>query len=141
MIDYLDPSLLVAWLSREDRADDVSAWLGQRGHDHIVISHWTLTEVSAALSRKVRVGRLTTDEKIEVQSSFRKLLSDTFLVLPVDHAHFVQASRFADAHQIGLRSADALHLAIADGARARVVTLDKAQSKAAEKLGIANLLL
>ena len=141
MIAYLDTSVLVAWLTREDRVMDIMAWLDRRDFDELALSDWSLAEFSAAVSASVRANRLTIEKKIEALASLRRLSEDTFITLPVDRAHFVQAARFADAHRIGLRSGDALHLAIADFAGAKLVTLDKRQAKAGEALRVTTMLL
>lgn len=52
--------------------------------------------------------------------------------LPVSRLEFQLAARFADQHSTGLRSGDALHLAIASSHGARLCSLDQVRVTAAE---------
>lgn len=138
---YVDTSLLVAWMTTEQRTAQAQAWFEQRAPGEVSISDWTITEFSAALSRKVRSDRLTVDEKIGALDSFREMSANTLVVRPAERLHFQRAALFADVYRSGLRSGDALHLALAAHFHDRLVTLDKRQAEAAEALGVASLLL
>lgn len=138
---YVDTSLLVAWMTTEQRTAQAQAWFEQRAPGEVSISDWTITEFSAALSRKVRSDRLTVNEKIEALACFREMSANTFVVRSVERSHFRRAALFADVYLSGLRSGDALHLALAAHFDDRLVTLDKRQADGAEALGVASLLL
>ena len=54
----------------------------------------------------------------------------------VTRDHFAAAGRFAERFNLGLRAADALHIAIAAGHGATICTLDRRLAEAASALGV-----
>lgn len=58
------------------------------------------------------------------------------MVLSVTRDHFVAAGQFAEQFNLGLRAADALHVAIAAGHGATICTLDRRLVEAASTLGV-----
>jgi uncharacterized protein len=72
---------------------------------------------------------------------FARFCVETVSILPVSALHFRTAARFADQHALGLRSADALHLAICADHGATLFTLDRKLADAAPALGFNAVLL
>jgi len=72
---------------------------------------------------------------------FHALVAETFTVLANTGGQFRATARFADQHTLGLRAADALHLATASEHGATVHTLDQRLAAAAPLLGVPTLLL
>jgi len=134
-MDYLDTSLVVATLTKEAATESARSWLAGRPTEDICISDWVITEVSSALSMKVRTGTLPADHRARALAIFRKMTSESLTTLPVAPSHFHQAALLADQHHLGLRGADALHLAIASDIGARLCTLDRRLAEAATKIG------
>jgi hypothetical protein len=72
---------------------------------------------------------------------FHKLVSESFIVLPVTGGHFHAAAKFVDQHLLGLRAGDALHMAAASEHGASVHTLDQRLAQAGPALGVPTQLL
>ena len=113
------------------------AWLRGHGAAALLISDWVATEVSSALSLKLRAGALDLPQRAAALAAFHRMASETLVVLPMFSPHFQAAARYADRHDLALRSGDALHLAICAANGATLVTLDRRFAEAALQLGVA----
>lgn len=138
---YLDMSLIVAALSNEAATTRVQDWLSAQEPARLLVSDWTITEMSSAMAIKLRSGRVDLAQRAAALSMFHLLVAQSFTVIPVTTRHFRTAARFVDQHDLGLRAGDALHVAVASEHGASVHTLDRRLAAACPSLGVSAYLL
>jgi predicted nucleic acid-binding protein len=138
---YLDTSLLIAALTNEARTEEMQQWLVTQPTEELAISDWVITEFSGALSIKARTEELSAEQCADIRSVFTSLVEESLTVLALSRLDFHIAAQLADHYATGLRSGDALHLAVAKNHGMRLCTLDKGLEKAAQALGVSTLLL
>jgi predicted nucleic acid-binding protein len=138
---YLDTSLLVAALTNEAETNRVQRWLSEQAPEDLAISTWVVTELSSALSIKLRTGQIQLAHRADALTMFAQLRRESLTILSVSNAQFDAAARFADHHDLALRAGDSLHLAICADHGATLCTLDRRLGEAGSILGIRTIKL
>jgi predicted nucleic acid-binding protein len=128
--------LLISALTREAATERVQVWLNQQDPGSLLISDWVVTEFASALSVKIRMNRLSVEDRAKAVSLFTRLKAESLTVVPIRREHFVTAARFADQYALGLRAGDSLHVAVAAEQGATICTLDTRLADAATALGV-----
>ena len=126
----------MASLANEAATHRVQTWLSHQPPETLLISDWVVTELASALSIKVRNGELSAADRARLAATFTRLRTESLTVLSVTRDHFATASRFVEQVSVGLRAADALHVAIAADHGATLCTLDRRLAKAATILAV-----
>lgn len=133
---YLDTSALAKLYVPEAGSDALEALLV--GRRDLIVSDLAVTELTSAITRRQRTGDLST---AQVDRLYRRIVAD------VGGGEFVRAELTPAIHReaerlllrvgtrMGLRAADALHLATAGAVDARtLITFDARMASAAKAL-------
>ena len=130
---YVDTSVLVALFLPEGKSNDVELWYSSCT-ETLISAAWCVSEFASALSIKQRTGQINAAAALNAWQQFERLCASDLQLLPVDHATFHQAAILALEVKSGLRSGDALHLAVAITAKAKsMATLDGLLAKNAKQ--------
>ena len=135
-MNYLDTSVVIALLTREVHSERAETWLALQDQATLCISPWVITEVSSALSIKVRSGILTPALRASILARWHRSIAENFASLPIRSGHFETAATFADRYETRLRAGDALHLAIASDTGCAIATFDRVMAAAAPLVGV-----
>lgn len=136
MTSYIDASALVATLVPEVRSSDVRRFLSG-GPGPWLVSEFAAAEVSAALSRLLRLGTHSMDTVVSQLAFFDRWRVTEAVEVAVTADDLRTATAMVRRFELKLLAPDALHIAIARRIAATLVTLDDRQADAAEALGLA----
>ena len=131
---YFDASVLVSLLVADAHTEKSSAWYSGLSAT-VVVSDLANLEVSAVLSRHLRVGRLTQGGVESALLDFDAMRANCEW-LSHGAADFLLAERMVRDFSTRLAAADALHLASAKNAGAALATLDARLAEAARARGV-----
>ncbi len=134
MAVYADTSLLTAYYCPERGSDKAQAYL--TAQNSIAISWLSETEMISALSKKVRQQAISPDDAQKIIRVFRSH-SDAghYEILSIGINDYRDANRFIGGFNTGLRTLDALHMAVTLRTNKILATADIKLAEAAEGLG------
>jgi predicted nucleic acid-binding protein len=134
---YFDTSFVVPLVLDESTSAPLERFVAGLPQDRLAISQWTRVEFSSALGRLVRMGALDPREADAADARFEELITASFAILLPTAADYGLAKRYLGHRLSGLRSGDALHLAVAANNRAQsIFTLDRIMLAAGPALGL-----
>jgi hypothetical protein len=132
---YLDASVLLPTLVVEQTSAAVDEFLLARAND-LIVSDFAAAEVASALSRLVRMDRLTTTEAAYRLANFDDWRAGATELADMGAHDCRLANSYVRRFELTLRAPDALHAAICRRLDLRLVTLDRRLAAAAPELGI-----
>lgn len=135
MIDYFDASVVVPFLLAEPHSEAVIALLADRDGAPQV-SDFVVAEVSSAISRLVRMRRLTARDADGVLHDLDDWIDATAAPIEVEASDVRETTALVRQFDLKLRAPDALHIAICRRIDARLITLDINLAAAAHAVGL-----
>jgi len=136
MAAYFDTSVLVPLFFHE--AGTSAARLEMQQTNSPWVSHWTLAEFSSAVAFKLRCAQVDAATASTVRRLFAELVASRLTVVDVLREDFANAAVLCEATPApGLRTPDALHLAVAQRLGLALVSFDQALTQAARQQGLA----
>lgn len=137
---YIDTSVLAAYYCPEPLSEKAEAFL--TAHVHPSISGLTEVELCSAVSRKVREKELSRKDAGRVIARFIAHVDKNYFdYLTVEQHHYRLARDWIGLFKTGLKTLDALHLAIASAEGMTLVTADEGLFKSAKAFGSDSILL
>lgn len=136
-MSYLDTSFIVPLYLREATSERVEVFLRAESPGSLVVSRWAKVEFASTLARNVRMNLQDERNARMLMQHFDEDTQKVFHLYTPLAADFTLAKELLlEAPALGLRGADALHLAAAQTQRLHLYTLDKPLLRAAETLGV-----
>jgi predicted nucleic acid-binding protein len=138
--DYLDASVILPTLMQEASTEAVYAFIA-KAEEPLVVGEFAAAEVASAMSRLVRMQKLTSTDASRRLADFDAWRTASTADLDVQPSDVRLTSLYVRRFDLMLRAPDALHAAICRRADLRLVTLDRRLATAARALGVAVELL
>ncbi len=137
---YLDTSMVAPLYWAEALSDTVEELV--LSETEIGLSQLVEVELVSALSRRVRMREISSDDATAIVESFQSDIERGFYTrIALETIHYQLAREWISRFATPLSTLDALHLAIASHNNIRLVTADAALGANAQFLGIDILLL
>ena len=137
---YIDSCVLLSLFLGDSGFAAAETWLLDQGSRPLWISHWVLLEVAGVLALCIRRGDLSSQRAAAIQAEFEAFRYERWSLIEPRGVDFLQARQWLlarpDANEPAcvLRSAGALHLAMAQRNGMELVTADGELARAAQQL-------
>lgn len=132
---YLDASALMSWYVPDANNAQADALIS--GERQPTVSDLTLAEVANALIRRRKQGQLSKETVARILAKMdAQVDASRLLVEPLTRAVFIEARLLSERVSGHLRTADALHLAMAKRLHLPVITFDAIMRSSAMADGI-----
>lgn len=136
MTVYVDTSVLGAYYCPENLS--AAAERAITALDALVISPLTEVEFVSLVMRKRRAGDFTPRKANKIMETFRAHVADGYYTkIKIESEHFHVARDLIATNKHGLRTLDALHLALAQANALALLTADRSLAAAAKAAGVA----
>jgi uncharacterized protein len=132
---YLDTRFITPIVLPEATSHRVEEFICMQQPGEMAVSYWTPIEFAALVARRLRMGELKNVHATRARAGFDRLLSESFQILLPTLSDYDRAIEMLTDYRSGIRSGDALHLAIARNQGARFITLDMKRIRAARLVG------
>ena len=130
----LDASALLTLFVPDIHTKKLNAWLVSDPR-WLIVSDFASAEASASISRRVRMGLLDTGLANEALAKLDGWVSRTTTRRLTSAGDIAACERLVRRFELKLQAPDALHIAIALGDGATLVTFDERQAQAMATLG------
>jgi uncharacterized protein len=131
---YLDTSVIVPLFLVEPRSLEAESLCTNQ---EIIVSDLAMAEFPSALGIASRNGRISEIAAIGVLKLFDNWMADHTSITETCSEDFSAATVYLRRFDLGLRTPDALHIAIAKRLGAVLLTFDTGMANAARELGLA----
>lgn len=138
---YFDTALLVACLVHEPGTAVAQQCLRSAVDQPWLISTWVETELASVLAMQCRRAVISAPERDEAWLRYQALRDERLQVLELTSGDFDGAARLCLAEAPALRAGDALHIALCQRQKCRLVSFDQAMCAAAAHHRVACQLL
>lgn len=134
---YLDTCLLISLFHNDSGYAAAEAWLVAAEQAELWISHWVLLEFASATAARCRRGDLSPARVEVVQAALTLFCRERLGMLEPRGEDFSQARSWLEGDaSLGLKAADALHLALAHRSGTTLISADQALVRLAQAMGL-----
>jgi uncharacterized protein len=132
---YLDTSFVVGLLMPETVSQRAERFI--RSHPEIYfVSNFAAAEFASAVSRRVRMREIPTDEGRMILATFDSWMTTVGTEVEISAADVASATGFLRRLDLQLRAPDAIHIAVARRIGATLVSFDRRMVGNAGALGL-----
>jgi uncharacterized protein len=135
MMLYFDTSFIVPYILPEASSSRIQQFFLECQSADLTISHWTRVEFASMLAREVRTRGMSEQAACDADEQFEAIVARSFTIFLPDRNDFDLSKHYLLQFGTGLRSGDALHLAIGKNRGVQsFYTLDKKLLRAGKML-------